>query len=72
LKPDDLRTLRKSMGHTQHTLAAALLMGDHGWKTVSEWERGVRAIPGPVQIAVWHLAHCREQMPSIQTPDTTG
>ena len=55
---DDFRTLRKSMGHTQHSLAAALLMGEHGWKTVGEWERGLRAIPGPVQVAMKHLAHC--------------
>jgi DNA-binding transcriptional regulator YiaG len=58
MTPSEFRTLRKSMGHTQHTLAEALLMGKSGHQTVSDWERGLRPIPGPVQIAMEHLANC--------------
>ena len=57
MTPADFRTLRKGMGHTQHTLAVALLMGEHGWKTIGEWERGKRDIPGPVQVAINCLAN---------------
>jgi len=59
LTPDVFTALRKSMGHTQHSLAVALRMGKSGHQTVSDWERGLRPIPGPVQIAMDHLANCR-------------
>ena len=58
---NDFRALRKSMGMTQHTLAGALLMGKSGWQSISDWETGKRAIPGPVQIAVNHLANCKPE-----------
>jgi len=46
------------LGLTQHGLAEALLMGAHGWQTVSAWERGKRPVPGPVIIAMEHLLNC--------------
>lgn len=48
----DLRAARKALGYTQHEMAEALRMGKHGWQTISKWENGKSAIPGPVQIAV--------------------
>jgi len=59
MTPADFTALRKLMGHTQHSLAEALLMGKHGWQTISSWETGRTPIPGPVQIAMDHLANCR-------------
>ena len=59
MTPTDFQALRKSMGHTQHTLAESLGMGAHGWQTISAWENGKRDIPGPVKIAIDHLANCR-------------
>lgn len=56
----DLRTARKALGMTQHTLAEALRMGRNGWQSVSEWENGKRPIPGPVAIAVNCLLHHRQ------------
>jgi transcriptional regulator with XRE-family HTH domain len=58
MTPNDLRNARKAMGYTQHSLADALRMGKSGWQTISDWERDVRPIPGPVQIAVEHLLNC--------------
>jgi DNA-binding XRE family transcriptional regulator len=52
LSPDDFRTARKRLGHTQHAMAEALRMGKHGWQTISAWENGKQAIPGPVSLAV--------------------
>ena len=60
MTPADLRTARKAMGMTQHQLADALCMGRHGWQSVSRWEREGSTIPGPAQVAVAHLAHCRK------------
>lgn len=59
----DLRAIRKALGLTQHTMAAALLMGKNGWQTVSAWETGKTPIPGPVQVAVNHLANCEPPAP---------
>lgn len=64
----DFTAARKAMGHTQHTLAAALRMGKHGWQTISSWENGKTPIPGPVQIAMEHLAHCRN-VPATRKPE---
>jgi DNA-binding transcriptional regulator YiaG len=50
--PGDLRAARKRLGLTQHGLAKALRMGDHGWQSVSRWEQDGNTIPGPVQVAV--------------------
>lgn len=58
MNADDFRAARKRMGHTQHTLAASLLMGKHGWQSVSAWENGKHPIPGPVKVAMHHLEHC--------------
>lgn len=58
MTPEDFRAARKAMGHTQHTLAVALRMGRHGWQTISAWENGKTPIPGPVQVAMEHLANC--------------
>ena len=55
----DFTAARKAMGHTQHTLAAALKMGKHGWQTISGWETGKTPIPGPVQVAMGHLLNCK-------------
>lgn len=52
MTPDDFRAARKQLGLTQHQLAERLLMGAHGWQSVSAWERGERPIPGPVQVAM--------------------
>jgi transcriptional regulator with XRE-family HTH domain len=52
---DDLRAMRQSMGHTQRSLAFSLRMGVNGWQTISDWERGVREIPGPAQIAIQYI-----------------
>lgn len=58
MTPDEFRAARKAMGHTGHSLAAALKMGKHGWQTISAWENGKQSIPGPVQVAMEHLANC--------------
>ena len=54
MTPADLRTARRTLGLTQHGLAAALRMGKHGWKSVGAWEsdKNTRGVPGPVQVAV--------------------
>lgn len=67
---DDFRSARKNMGHTQHTLAAALLMGKHGWQTISAWENGKHPIPGPVKVAMRHLEYC--DYPSSVASKTTS
>jgi DNA-binding XRE family transcriptional regulator len=56
---DDFRAARKAMNHTQHTMAAALEMGRHGWQTISAWETGKQPVPGPVRIAMRHLSECK-------------
>jgi DNA-binding transcriptional regulator YiaG len=58
LSPADFRSLRKGLGYTQKGLAEALRMGKHGWQTISNWENDGATIPGPVQVAMEHLAHC--------------
>ena len=58
MTPDAFRTTRRAMGHTQHSLAIALRMGKHGWQTISSWETGKTPVPGPVAVAMEHLAHC--------------
>lgn len=52
MTPADLRTARKALGLSQKELAKALRMGEHGWQSVSRWERDGGDIPGPVQVAV--------------------
>lgn len=52
MSPDDLRTARRALGLSQRGLAEALRLGAHGGQTVSEWERGVRPVPGPAQVAI--------------------
>jgi transcriptional regulator with XRE-family HTH domain len=56
MTPSELRTARKSLGLTQHALAKALRMGQHGWQSISRWEQDGASIPGPVQVAVEYLA----------------
>ena len=58
MTPADFRTARKAMGHTQKSLAAALHMGKFGYQTIGLWETGKTPVPGPVQVAMEHLAHC--------------
>ncbi len=74
MTPADFTALRKAMGHTQHSLAVALRMGKHGWQTISGWETGKAPIPGPVQVAMEHLAHCRplEQKREVQSSCESG
>lgn len=57
---DDFRAARKAMGHTQHSLAEALLMGRHGWQTISAWENGKTPVPGPVRLAMRYLVSMAE------------
>lgn len=52
MTPTDLRAARKVLGLSQKELAKALRMGEHGWQSVSRWERDGGDIPGPVQVAV--------------------
>ena len=68
MDPADFIAARKAMGHTQHSLSVALRMGKHGWQTTSSWENGKTPIPGPVQIAMEHLAHCRN-VPATRKPE---
>lgn len=58
MTPADFRTARKALGMTQKQLAKALRMGTHGWQTISKWEGDGATIPGPVQVAMEHLANC--------------
>jgi hypothetical protein len=30
-------------------------MGAHGWQSISKWENGEHAVPGPVTLALEHL-----------------
>lgn len=55
---EEFRQMRLAMGHTQHSLAKALRMGKFGWQAISSWETGKTPVPGPVQVAMEHLAHC--------------
>lgn len=48
MTPEELRAARKSLGHTLHSMAAAMGMGKNGWQSVQHWETGKHAIPGPV------------------------
>lgn len=57
MTPEQFRNARKALGLTQHAMAEALLMGKHGWQTISGWETGKTPIPGPVQLAVHCLLH---------------
>ena len=52
MKPDDIRTARKTLGLTGKGLAEALRMGKWGWQTISKWENGDVPVPGPAQIAI--------------------
>jgi DNA-binding transcriptional regulator YiaG len=52
LTPDEFREARGRLGLTQKGIARELKMGKHAWQSVSDWERGVRPIPGPVSVAV--------------------
>lgn len=40
MTPDELRAIRKALGHTQHSFAAALGMGTWGWQSVNKFEKG--------------------------------
>ena len=60
MTPNEFQDARKAMGHTQHSLADALLMGRHGWQSISAWENGRQSIPGPVEVAMMHLLHCED------------
>lgn len=55
MTPADLRAARKALGLSQKELAKALRMGEHGWQSVSRWERDGSDIPGPVQVALEYL-----------------
>lgn len=46
---EQFRMARKTLGHTQHTMAEALNMGIWGWQTVGKWETGKQSIPGPIE-----------------------
>lgn len=52
MTPEGLKTVRRELGHTQASLAAALELGPHGARTVRRWELGERPIPGPVAVLV--------------------
>jgi len=57
MTPADFREARYKLGLTQHGLASALKMGEHGWKSISQWEGddNVRGVPGAVQVAVEYM-----------------
>lgn len=55
LTTDAFRAARKSLGHTQHTLAEALFMGKWGFQTIGKWERGEREIPDRIAKAIAYL-----------------
>jgi len=59
MSPAAFRTARKALGMTQKQLAEALRMGAHGWQTISKWENSGSTIPGPVEVAMEHLLHCK-------------
>ena len=63
MTPADFTAARKAMGYTQRSLAVALRMGKHGWQTISGWETGKTPVPGPVQVALGHLANCKVDRP---------
>ena len=52
---DEFSSARKALGLTQKGLAEALRMGTHGWQSISKWENGDHAVPGPVTLALEHL-----------------
>jgi len=52
MTPADLLAARKRLGLTQGQLAQALRLQPPGDRTVRFWEKGERAIPGPVVVAV--------------------
>ena len=55
MTPEQFRTARKTLGLTQKGLAVELRMGNHGWQSISKWERGETPVPGPVTLALEHL-----------------
>ena len=55
MTPEQFRSARKALGLTQKGLAEALRMGTHGWQSISKWETGDHAVPGPVTLALEHL-----------------
>lgn len=52
LTGEDLRSARTRLGLTQAGLAERLRLGARGAQTVSDWERRLRDVPGPVAVAV--------------------
>jgi hypothetical protein len=49
-------------------------MGKSGHQTISDWERGLRPIPGPVQVAMEHLANCQNgarKLLAMKAPGTS-
>lgn len=52
---DQFRTARKTLGHTQHSMADTLGMGRWGFQTVGKWESGKSPVPGPVAMLVERL-----------------
>jgi DNA-binding transcriptional regulator YiaG len=60
--PDpDIKSTRLALGMSQRQFARALgLKGDSSWQTVSEWERGEKALSGPVLrlIGIWMDPRC--------------
>ena len=69
MAPADLRTARKALGLSQKELAKALRMGEHGWQSVSRWERDGSSIPGPAQVAVECLLRHGENSKGSQMSD---
>ena len=58
MSPDEFKAARLAAGlHTQQAAATAL---ESDLRTISRWEHGERAVPGPVRVALRCLAKLRE------------
>lgn len=63
MTPADLRTARKRLGYTQHSLAKALHMGKWGFQTIHKWENGKSPIPADLHLKLAGLEALRGNMP---------
>ena len=57
MTPSELKDARKSLGLTQHGLAAVLEMGVWGWQSISAFEGGRKKISPGFAERVRALAH---------------
>lgn len=62
MTPDDLRERRRALGLSQIDLARELGVN---YRTVSDWERGINGIPGPLDLAL----RCLEIRAGLRPPE---